>query len=141
MGDRRRLDHGMATDSRKQLGRRGEALAAQHLERAGWRIVDRNYSVREGEIDLIAARGSTLVFCEVKTLVDRAHRRRGPANPIESVGRDKRARVRRMARMWLAAQVDQGASPRASEVRLDVIGVVLAADGSVMQLEHIQGAF
>ena len=46
----------------------------EHLERAGWRIVARNYRVREGEIDLIATRGSTLAFCEVKTLVQRAQR-------------------------------------------------------------------
>ena len=59
----------MAPDKRRALGRRGEEIAARHLERLGWRIVERNYRSREGELDLIAARGGTLAFCEVKTLV------------------------------------------------------------------------
>jgi putative endonuclease len=126
------------TDRRQALGRRGEDIAAAHLERAGWQIVARNYRVREGEIDVIAARGSTLAFCEVKTLVRRGQAGRGPANPVESVGDDKQVRVRRMARRWLAAQ-DGGLG--VSDVRLDVIGVVLSPNGEVLQLDHIEGAF
>ena len=45
----------VAPDRRQTLGHRGEEIAARHLERTGWRIVERNYRVREGEIDLIAA--------------------------------------------------------------------------------------
>ena len=130
----------MASDRRKALGSRGEDLAADHLERAGWRIVARNYRVREGEIDLIATRGSTLAFCEVKTLVQRAHRTRGPANPIESVGHDKQRRVRRMARRWLAARAED-AGLGVSDLRLDVIGVVLSPGGELVRLEHLEGAF
>ena len=81
----------MAGDHRRALGRRGEDLAATHLERHGWRIVERNFRTREGEIDLIAARRGTLAFCEVKTLVARrAPPASGPANPVESVGPAKR---------------------------------------------------
>ena len=93
----------MAGDHRRALGRRGEDLAAIHLQRHGWRIVERNFRTREGEIDLIAARRGTLAFCEVKTLIARrAPPASGPANPVESVGPAKRTRVRRMARAWLA---------------------------------------
>ncbi|MFP5299074.1 MAG: YraN family protein, partial [Actinomycetota bacterium] len=51
---------------RALLGRSGEDLAAAFYERQGF-TVSRNYRCREGEIDLIAARGSLVVFCEVKT--------------------------------------------------------------------------
>jgi putative endonuclease len=129
-----------ADDRRKAMGRRGEDIAADHLERAGWRIVARNYRVREGEIDLIVTRGSTLAFCEVKTLVQRAQRLRGPANPIESVGHQKQIRVRRMARTWLAARAD-GDSLGVTDLRLDVIGVVLTPAGELVRLEHLEGAF
>ena len=125
------------TDARKMLGRRGEDLAARHLERAGWRIIERNYRVREGEIDVIARRGGTLAFCEVKTLVDRANRTSGPANPVESVGYRKQVRVRRMARMWLASHP----GTRAADLRLDVIGVVLSPAGELLRFEHLEGAF
>ena len=94
--------------------------------------------MREGEIDIIAMRGPVLAFCEVKTLVRRTPGGRGPANPLESVRYEKQTRVRRMARRWLAAQ-DGGLG--VSDVRLDVIGVVLSPAGELLQLEHLEGAF
>lgn len=54
------------TDPRQTLGRRGEQLAAEHLERLGFSIVVRNHRTRHGEIDIVAYDGHTLVFCEVK---------------------------------------------------------------------------
>jgi putative endonuclease len=127
----------VSPDRRQRLGQRGEDLAARHLERAGWRIVQRNYRVREGEIDLIARRGAVLAFCEVKTLIHRSNRTRGPMNPVESVGYRKQAKVRRMARTWLASHAGTGAA----DLRLDVIGVLLSPAGELVRLEHIEGAF
>ena len=130
----------MTVDRRKSLGRRGEDLAAAHLERRGWRIVERNYRTRAGEIDLIAARRGTLAFCEVKTLVMRgAAPVSGPADPLECVGPAKRAQVRRMARTWLAEHADRRrvrGSPR-----LDAIGVLLGPDGTLLRLDHLENAF
>ncbi len=131
----------MADDARKELGRRGEDIAARHLEHSGWTIVTRNYRVREGEIDLIAKRDRTLAFCEVKTLVARGLHRRGPANPIEAVGRHKRARVRNMARIWIADRAEHGAMRGTAELRLDVIGIVLSPAGELLSLEHLEAAF
>ena len=132
----------MAGDHRRALGRRGEDLAATHLERHGWRIVERNFRTRGGEIDLIVARDGTLAFCEVKTLVARrAPPASGPANPLECVGPAKRSRVRRMARAWLADGRDEDQEPRHRCVRLDVIGVLLAPDGTLLRLEHLESAF
>ena len=51
---------------RSRLVAQGESTAAAHLEARGLRIIDRNYHVRYGEIDLIAEEGDTLVFVEVK---------------------------------------------------------------------------
>jgi len=132
----------MAGDHRRALGRQGEDLAATHLERHGWRIVERNFRTREGEIDLIAARRGTLAFCEVKTLIARrAPPARGPADPVESVGPAKRIQVRRMARAWLADGGERNRPPRHHCVRLDVIGVLLAPDGTLLRLEHLESAF
>lgn len=135
--DRRRLHRHVSPDRRQTLGHRGEEIAARHLERAGWRIVERNYRVREGEIDLIAVRGATLAFCEVKTLIHRSNRTHGPMNPVESVGHRKQVKVRRMARRWLASHAGSGAA----DLRLDVIGVVLSPAGELLRLEHLEGAF
>jgi putative endonuclease len=132
----------VAGDRRQSFGRRGEQLAATHLERHGWRIVERNFRTRAGEIDLIAARSGTLAFCEVKTLVARrAPPASGPDNPLESVGPEKRSRVRRMARAWLAEQARGERAVRHASLRLDVIGVLLAPDGTLLRLDHLESAF
>ena len=52
---------------RRWRGQQGEQMAAQFLQRQGYRIAQQNYRCREGEIDIIAWDGPTLVFVEVKT--------------------------------------------------------------------------
>jgi putative endonuclease len=116
-------------------------VAARHLERSGYRLVDRNYREREGEIDLIAAGRSTLVFCEVKTTVARAGSLRGLAYPLEAVGPAKRRQVRRLARMWLAQRSAGGPARGCHDIRFDAIGVLISARGEVLELEHVENAF
>jgi putative endonuclease len=121
-------------DRRSELGRRGEQLAAEHLIRRGFQIVERNYRTRWGELDIVAFDGRTLAFCEVKT-------RRAPAggaSPLEAVRARKRSRVRRMAGSWLVERTDR---PRAEHLRFDAIGVTFDRAGSLVSLEHLEGAF
>lgn len=120
-------------------GRLGERIAVRYLERNGYRLVERNYRTREGEIDLIAARGQLLVFCEVKAL--RAGSARGPAHPLEGVGPAKRRQVRRIARSWLAERQASGSPARGREIRFDAIGILLSGVGEIKRLEHVEGAF
>jgi putative endonuclease len=131
----------VSPDRRIWTGRRGETVAAQLLEHHGFEVLERNYRTREGEIDLIAAREGTLVFCEVKALVARpGGPSRGPATPLEAVGPAKRAQVRRLARAWLA---QRGDAPRTGwrTLRFDVIGVILNRDGETIRLDHVENAF
>jgi putative endonuclease len=111
-----------------ELGRRGEQLAAEYLERAGLRILDRNWRCEAGELDIVALERRVLVICEVKT---RSGVRYG--SPLEAVSRSKRLRLRRLASSWLAAQ-ELGFD----EVRIDVIGLVQDASGE-FTLEHVRG--
>ena len=76
-------------------------------------MLARNWRVREGEIDLIARRDRTIVFCEVKT-------RRGDAfgTPAEAVTPRKQARMRKLAVRWLAEN-----AARADVLRFDVASV------------------
>jgi putative endonuclease len=128
----------MTSDPRRSTGKRAEQVAAQLLERRGYEVLERNFRTREGEIDIIATRGGTLVFCEVKGLVSRpGGPSAGPASPLEAVGPAKRAQVRRMARVWLA--IHGGRAAR--ELRFDVIGVGLSPLGRVLELDHVEGAF
>src|SRR5687767_11181888 len=90
----------MPVDPRRATGRLGEELAARHLTGSGYRVLERNFRTRYGELDIVAADAGHLVFCEVKTRV--AGRRGGPAGPLDAVGAHKRRRLRRMAAQWLA---------------------------------------
>jgi putative endonuclease len=123
---------GMARDPRRHLGELGERLACEHLERLGFRIVDRNYRTRWGEIDVVACDEGTIVFCEVKT------RRPGSSRPWDALGPAKQRQVRRMAGKWLVERTDR---PRAAELRFDAIGVTIDARGTLTALDHLEGAF
>lgn len=125
---------GMTDDPRQHLGRAGEQLASEHLQRRGYAILDRNFRTRWGELDIVAFDGRTLVFCEVKA-------RRAPAagaDPLESVHLRKRSQVRKMAGRWLIERHDR---PRADELRFDAIGVTFDRAGRLVTLNHLEGAF
>jgi putative endonuclease len=97
---------------RQALGSHGETLAARWYAERGYEILDRNWRVAEGEIDLVVRRDRVLVFCEVKT---RTSNRFGAA--AEAVTPAKRRRLRRLAIIYLRAQ--QG-PPRRQVLRFDV---------------------
>ncbi len=126
--------------ARRQLkGRQAEQLVAERLERAGWRIVDRNARTSEvlGELDVVAVDGEALVFVEVKARS--AGSSTGPETPVMAVGPRKRAKIRKLASAWLR---DQGYDvPRHRELRFDVVGVRLDPSGRVTEYEHLRGAF
>ena len=124
---------GERTDPRHQLGCVGEQLAAEHLERLGFEVLERNYRTRYGELDLVAFDGSTLVFCEVKTR--RSARGR---STWENLGEPKRAQVRRMGATWLT---DRPGRPYAADLRFDAIGVTIDATGQLVALDHLEAAF
>ncbi len=116
--------------TRGELGAQGEALAARHLEAQGYRIVARNLRIERVEIDLIARRGASVVFVEVKT---RSSRSAGA--PEEAVDARKLARLRRGAAAWLR---QHGAGARAA--RFDVIACERAPDGR-WELRHLEAAW
>jgi putative endonuclease len=115
--------------STKEAGDRGEALAAWYLEQEGYSVVARNYRTRYGEVDVIARRGASLVFVEVKL-----RRGVGFGAPEESVTPRKQASIRRVAEQYLADE-----SPEFEEVRFDVVGIMLR--GRSARFRHTRNAF
>jgi putative endonuclease len=80
----------------RQVGKRGEEIAAKYLQDKGYRILERNYSTKFGEIDLIATKNNILYFVEVKLKQSEDF-----GTPEEMIGRDKLARVQHMAEFYL----------------------------------------
>jgi putative endonuclease len=124
-------------DPRHVLGRLGEQLALEHLERLGYALVVRNHRTRFGELDLVVHDGRALVFVEVKAR--RAGSAAGPETPAGAVGHRKRAKLRSLAAAWLR---ERGYDvPRHRDLRFDVVGLRLDAAGRVTEYEHIRAAF
>ncbi|MEA2480339.1 MAG: putative endonuclease, partial [Thermoleophilaceae bacterium] len=93
---------------------------------------------RFGELDIIAAGERCLVFCEVKTRV--VGRARGPS-PFDSIGVDKRRRVRSMASQWLAERRRDADGVGREELRFDAIGISISPTGRLLSLDHLESAF
>jgi len=118
------------SDPRRKLGEFGERLAEQHLLANGYTIREKNFRTREGEIDIVAQQGDTLVFVEVRTR--RGVRMGGAA---DSVTEAKQQRLIAMAEAY--GQAREGL-PEAQ--RIDVIALDLSPDGKLQSLEHIENA-
>lgn len=122
-------------DARVSLGRRGEDVAAAYLAGLGWQIVARNWRTRAGELDIIARDGQWLVFVEVRA---RRAGRRGvvptAGTPEESVTPRKQRQLIAMSEAYLFE------FPFDGPVRVDIVALELAADGSVARLNHIRDA-
>ncbi len=89
------------------LGRAGEDRAAQYLEERGYAVLDRNWRIRDGEIDLVVARPGELVIVEVKT-----RRGSGFGHPFEAIDARKQQRLWRLAVAWIAAHPDEAQGRR-----------------------------
>jgi putative endonuclease len=116
---------------RRRLGQFGERVAAAHLEAEGYRIVERNFRCREGEVDIIAEDGRCLAFVEVRT-------RRGSAmgGAADSLTPLKGARITAAAEAYCQGRLDLP-----PERRIDVIAVDLTPQGRLLSVEHIENAF
>ena len=117
--------------ARRALGTIGEDLAVAWYEARGYEVLARNWSCRDGELDIVLRRDRLHVFCEVKARSSGAF-----GLPAEPVGPLKQARVRRLAALWFAGPSRAGRGGRAGgPVRFDVASVL---DGEVAVIE---GAF
>jgi len=110
-------------------GDRGEKIAANYLINSGYEIIDTNWRIREGELDIIAKIGQIIVFIEVKT----AHSSKF-GSPIEWVDSVKQSQIGKLAEIW----IDKN-HPENCSFQFDVIG--LTKEGEMYKVEHLKDAF
>lgn len=82
--------------SRKHVGRAGEEFAARFVESRGLEILERNYRIREGEIDIVARDDRIIVFIEVKTRLSDTC-----GLPIEAIDEKKQEKIKEIAELYL----------------------------------------
>ena len=116
--------------SSRDLGAKGEVLAACFLEERGMKILDTNVRCRMGELDIVARDGGTVVFVEVKT---KSGGRYGP--PEEMVTAAKQRRLTALGQSYLQRM---GWSQRPA--RFDVVAVEWRP-GQAPEVRHHRGAF
>lgn len=118
------------TTARLNLGRRGEALAAEALAARGYTLVERNYRCSAGELDLVARQGAAWVFVEVRT-----RRGRGFGTPEESITPRKRRHLIAAAQAYLNEHA-LGEVPW----RIDFVAVEFSTGGELLRVEIIENA-
>ena len=121
----------MARD-KKIEGNLGEELAIDYLKRQNYRILERNFRTRNGEIDIIAIdrneKPHVLSFIEVKTRKSKSF-----GTPLEAIGYYKLQALRRTAEFYTLSH------PELPEtLRIDAVSIVLTADDRVAQLELVK---
>ncbi|MFA5990066.1 MAG: YraN family protein [Sphingomonas sp.] len=114
----------LARQAAEARGRHGEWLAASYLRAKGWHILDQRVRTKAGEVDLVARRGTLIVFVEVKT-------RQSGAELDFAIDERRLARVAAAAEILLPRYAKQG-----EDARIDVI--LIAPD---THLRHIENAW
>ncbi len=100
-----------------RFGRESEKRAARFLVKNGYRILEKNYRCRQGEIDLVARHGDTLVFCEVK-----ARSTASFGTPLAGVTGMKRQKIRKAAEHYLVKNRLKDVDCRFDVVAIDESG-------------------
>lgn len=122
---------------RRDIGVRGEEIAASYLEERGYVVMERNYRYERAEVDLVCYEpsadhaGGMIVFVEVKTRTGT-----GFGLPEEAVSTAKRKQVTHAARAFLYERQLEG-----SPCRFDVVSILLAHEAEWPEIRHIRNAF
>lgn len=112
----------------RQTGRLAEDLAAAALQEKGYQLLERNFSNRYGEIDIIAKDQETLVFVEVK-----AKKGTQFGLPEEMINSYKLKRVQNMATIYMKG--------KNLPCRIDVVAIVLSSTNDLISLTHYENVY
>lgn len=118
----------MSKTDNKSTGKIGEELAADFLTRKGYQILEKNWGNKWGEIDIIARDNETVVFVEVKTKIGINF-----GTPEEMVNWRKLNQIQKLASSYPLSQNTQ--------LRIDVVAVVLNPDYSLNSINHHQAVY
>lgn len=110
--------------SRIRTGKAGEEIAVRHLQKLGYRILERNYRCPVGEIDIVAKDEDTIVFVEVKSRKTEEF-----GDPELAVGAKKQRTLSLISMYYLAQK-----PPRHEDCRFDVVAIKILPSGTEVKL-------
>ena len=117
----------------RQLGAFGEKIAQDFLKRKSYQILDKNFSfasgLQKGEIDIVAKKGETISFVEVKTLIDASN-----FSPEEKVNFQKQEKIKKIAQIWL----DKNKRALDSKWQIDVLSIKIDPSFKKAKVKHLE---
>ena len=122
---------GLKKLSKKSIGDIGENYAERYLKRKRYKVLERNFKNKLGEIDIICSKGDFLCFVEVKS---RSSLNFG--SPIDAVNYHKQKRIINGAKYYIMKN-----KISKMNIRFDVIEVFMNKDHKPVSLNHIENAF
>lgn len=131
-------DRSTREDFRQKLGARGEQAAAEFLISKGYEIIERNWRLSFGELDIIAKHDSELVFVEVKSRIG-SNSNEAERYLFDTITFKKQQKLRQMAQIYLDRRF--GDRQRRLPIRIDIIGVIIEPKGlKPIKLKHLTDA-
>ena len=115
-------------NTKQQIGKIGEDLATKQLSSSGYRILERNYRGKQGEIDIIATEKNKIIFVEVKARTNLKYGR-----PAEAVTKTKQIHIEQTAQYYVCKNKLEN-----KQIRFDVVEVYLIAEK--YKIKHIKNA-
>ncbi|MDB4984651.1 MAG: hypothetical protein JWM20_830 [Patescibacteria group bacterium] len=129
------------TSQNQKYGRLGEQIACNYLIHKGFTIIERNYTKKIGEIDIVASKNSVIYFVEVKSLVKNVPREtgangesdvsRGTYSPFENISKSKIRKFSRTCEWYLRERN----VPRETRWQIDAIGVTVTRETKHAKVE------
>lgn len=110
----------------KTLGSKGESIALEYLRNKGLSILETNWTAQWAEIDIIAKRGETLVFVEVKTKTGMMK-----GKPYEAVTYGKLQKLMRSAQLYILKK-----KRPETKYAVDVVSIIISTTGQVIEIQH-----
>jgi len=116
---------------KKKLGLLGEQTAVEYLEEKGYSVLERNYTSKLGEVDIIVAKDEDICFVEVK-----ARTRKDYGTPQEAVNQTKQQKIVKTALTYLKAK-----GYLKYNCRFDIISILMDKNNNSHKINHIENAF
>lgn len=115
----------------KSIGCIGEQIASRFLKKHGYRIIDRNYRTKKGEIDIVAIERRFLVFVEVKL-----RRHSLFSSPLDAITQKKQKRIIHSAKIYLRRH-------RLNNLpcRIDIVSILIDKNGRIVKIELFKDVF
>jgi putative endonuclease len=115
----------------KILGQQGEEIAAEYLKKKGYKILERNFKTKWGELDIVAKKNGKIIFVEVKTL-----RQKGDFAPEDQVNFKKKQQLIKMAQIYLSyKRLSLGI-----DYQIDIVAIEVDCAVEVVNVKHFKNA-